>query len=250
MKNYNTPTGKKRSKNGQTGLYATLALSVAMLSLAGYFAYTQTKDSLEGQLDSSISIAESINSADNANANKSGIKKETTTTTTRTTTVTTKTTTTAKPVTTTTAAQPSQTQNNSSQPIIYPISSGDIINSFSNGELVKSTTTGIWQTHNGIDIAAAEGESVKSMTAGTVTKVELDALWGYCVTVDHGNGITARYCNLNEGVSVTEGTAVNAGTVIGAVGKSADIESMTPSHLHFEVMQNDDYIDPCKFIEQ
>ncbi len=249
MKNYNTPTGKKRGKNGQTGLYATLALSVAMLSLAGYFAYTQTKDSLEGQLDSSISIAESINSADNANANKSGVKKETTTTTTRVTTVTTKTTTTARPATTTTAAQPSRTENNSSQPIIYPIN-GNIINEFSNGELVKSTTTGIWQTHNGIDIEANEGDSVKSMTAGTVTKVDLDALWGYCVTVDHGNGITARYCNLNEGVSVTEGTPVNAGTVLGAVGKTADIESLTPSHLHFEVMQNDSYIDPCEFIEQ
>lgn len=247
MKNYNTQTGKKRSKNGQGGLYATLALSVAMLSLAGYFAYTQTKDSLEGQLDSSISIAESINSADNANISKNDVKKETTTT--RATTTTTRITTTAKPVTTTTAASAAQTENNSQQPVIYPVN-GEIINDFSHGELVKSTTTGIWQTHNGVDIEAAEGESVKAMTAGTVTKVYLDPLWGYCVTVDHGNGITARYCNLNEGVSVTEGSAVNAGTVLGAIGKSADIESSMPAHLHFEVMEYENYIDPSDLIGQ
>ncbi|MBQ7131625.1 MAG: M23 family metallopeptidase [Oscillospiraceae bacterium] len=242
MKNYSTQSGKKKA-HSQSGLYITLAASVLMLSVAGYFAYSQTKDSLEGQLDSSISLSESIN---NASIGKNNVKKDDaaqTTTTTRATTTRATTTTTAAATTT----APVQAESTAAQPFVYPVS-GDIINDFSDGELVKSTTTGIWQTHNGIDIAADEGAAVKSMTSGTVTAVELDPLWGYCVTIDHGNGISARYCNLSEGLSVTEGANVNAGTVLGTVGKSADIESSMPSHLHFEVMQHDSFTDPCQML--
>ena len=75
---------------------------------------------------------------------------------------------------------------------------GEILNPFSNFELVKSKTTGVWQTHNGVDISGNLGDEIKAMTSGTVIEVTEDALWGVCVTIDHGNGITARYCNLNK----------------------------------------------------
>ncbi len=241
MKNFGTQSGKKKT-HAQSGLYITLAASVLMLSAAGYFAYSQTKDSLEGQLDSSFSLSESVS---DANVSKNDIKKEDVSQTTS------KTTTTSRIVTTTTAIVTTAEQttadknveNTATQPFVYPVS-GDIINDFSNGELVKSATTGIWQTHNGIDIEAQEGTSVKSMTSGKVIEIELDPLWGYCVTIDHLNGISARYCNLAQGLNVTKGDEVNAGTVIGTVGKSADIESSLSSHLHFEVQNGDSYIDP------
>lgn len=126
---------------------------------------------------------------------------------------------------------------------------GEILNPFSNGELVKSTTTNVWATHNGVDIAAEMGEQVKCVTNGTVTDVGNDPLWGNYVTIDHGNGIESKYCNLNSTLTVKAGDEVSAGTVIGAVSDSAKIELAEQSHLHLEMKQNGEYINPITFID-
>ena len=135
----------------------------------------------------------------------------------------------------------------SADPPCYPLN-GEIIEDFSNGELVKSKTTGIWQTHNGIDIAAALGDTVCAVSSGVVRNIENDALWGVTVSIDHQNGMYSRYCNLNNGLTVSVGDKVQAGTVIGAVGDTADIESAMESHLHFELMQGEIYLNPVDYL--
>ena len=125
---------------------------------------------------------------------------------------------------------------------------GTVIQPFSGETLVKSETTGVWQTHNGTDYAASLGDSVCAVQKGVVTRIEEDALWGITVTIDHKNGVLTRSCGLNTGLSVAEGDAVEAGTVIGAVGNTADIESGIASHLHFEVIKNGDFIDPERYL--
>ncbi|MDE5792659.1 MAG: M23 family metallopeptidase [Oscillospiraceae bacterium] len=135
----------------------------------------------------------------------------------------------------------------SSKPACYPLQ-GEIIEPFSNGELVKSATTGVWQSHNGIDIAGTLGDTVCAMDSGVVQNIENHALWGVTVTIDHQNGIYSRYCNLNTGLTVNAGDKVEAGTVIGALGDTADIESALETHLHFEVLRGEIYIDPVAYI--
>ena len=126
---------------------------------------------------------------------------------------------------------------------------GDVLQPFSDGALVKSPTTGVWQTHNGVDLAAALGDSVKAIAGGIVSQVSEDALWGVTVTIDHKNGYITRYCNLGTGLSVSEGDTVEAGTVIGAVGNSADAENALEPHLHFEVLKNGKFVDPEELID-
>lgn len=126
---------------------------------------------------------------------------------------------------------------------------GGLLNPFSKGELVKSVTTGIWQTHNGADYAAALGTEVRCAADGTVTAVGKDALWGVCVSVLHGDGTVTRYCGLNEGLNVMAGQVLERGDVIGAVGATAESESLTEPHLHFEVRRNEAYIDPELFFQ-
>ena len=65
---------------------------------------------------------------------------------------------------------------------------GEILEAFSDGELVKSRTLSVWKTHDGIDIAAAQGENVKSICAGTVSEVTDDPMMGITVVIDHGSG--------------------------------------------------------------
>ncbi|MGN1133488.1 MAG: peptidoglycan DD-metalloendopeptidase family protein [Oscillospiraceae bacterium] len=133
------------------------------------------------------------------------------------------------------------------QPNVMPVN-GEIIKPFSNGELVKSETLGVWKTHDGVDIKAAAGTQVKSMNHGTVTKVWEDPLWGNCVIIDHGNGVEGYYYNLSKGITVIEGDTVDSGDVIGAVGDTATIEAAEPSHLHFALKRNGKWIDPISYI--
>ena len=132
-------------------------------------------------------------------------------------------------------------------PFVMPLK-GKIINPFSNGELVKSETLGYWETHDGVDIKGKVGKKVVAMTAGTVKKVIDDPLFGTEVIIDHGNNIEGHYYNLKKAVDVAEGDTVNSGEKIGAVGKTADVESKLPAHLHFGIKQNGKWIDPISFI--
>ncbi|MEG1869910.1 MAG: M23 family metallopeptidase, partial [Oscillospiraceae bacterium] len=63
-----------------------------------------------------------------------------------------------------------------------PISS-EITKNFSGDNLVKSTTLKEWRVHNGIDIAAKEGDTILSAFAGQVTKIYGDPMWGNVVEV-------------------------------------------------------------------
>ena len=125
---------------------------------------------------------------------------------------------------------------------------GEIINEFSDGELVKSRTLNVWKTHDGVDIAGALDEKVKSMSSGTVTKVYEDQMMGSCVVIEHGNGLEGYYCNLSKDIPVVEGQKVSAGTIVGMVGDTAESEISEPSHLHFAVKKNGEWIDPIALI--
>ncbi len=246
---------KRNSKsvlNGK-GFYIALALSVAMVGAACYFAYTQTADDITGQLQS-ISEASSDSEREAANV-QTDIPKPTSIQTEPVWADITEATTTENATENT--DEPEQNENVYSEAeetakpeerkLSMPLD-GEILNEFSNGELVKSNTTGAWQTHNGIDIKAAVGDPVVAADSGTVSEVKDDPLWGVTVSIDHGNGIISRYCNLNSGVTVQAGQEVSSGEEIGAVGDTADIETSEESHLHFEVTKNGSFEDPLKLM--
>lgn len=133
------------------------------------------------------------------------------------------------------------------QPNIMPVN-GDIIKPFSGGELVKDETLGVWRTHDGVDIKADVGTPVKAMNKGVVSEVKEDPLWGCCVIIDHGSGITGYYYSLSKALNVAAGDKVNAGQVIGTVGDTAECEAAELSHLHFGLKRDNSWIDPLEFI--
>ncbi len=242
---------KKNTKSilSGKGFYVALALSVAMVGVACYFAYTQTSNNISGKLKSSISSSESSSEKDVAEIH-TDIPKITLAPTTQQvikseTEVEAEVKVTEKPEES--SDESAETAKPEEKKLSMPIE-GEVLNEFSNGELVKSKTTGAWQTHNGVDIAAALGDVVTSSGSGTVVAIDNDPLWGITVTIDHGNGIITRYSNLNEGVTVQVGQEVGSGEEIGAVGETADIETSENSHLHFEVVKNGSFTNPIDII--
>lgn len=127
---------------------------------------------------------------------------------------------------------------------------GQILRDFSVEALSPDPTLGDWRTHGGLDIAAKEGLEVVAMCPGTVSAVYDDGLMGTTVVIDHGDGLTAVYCNLAQRPSVESGDAVETGTVIGTVGNTAIAESGLDSHLHLEVSLNGELVDPREFLPQ
>ena len=128
--------------------------------------------------------------------------------------------------------------------------SGDVLNAYSGENMVKSKTLGDWVLHTGTDLAASAGTPVKAVSAGTVSAVETDDLWGCTVTIEHTDGVISYYANLGDDIRVTTGQSVKLGDVIGTVGETADIERAEESHLHLGIKKDGEWVDPIAFIEE
>ena len=126
---------------------------------------------------------------------------------------------------------------------------GTILRDYSVETLSLDPTLGDWRTHGGLDIAAAQGVKVLSISAGTVEQVYTDGLMGTTVVVDHGGGLQSWYCNLAEEVLVEVGDSVDIGSELGAVGASALAEVGVDSHVHLETTLNGQPVDPRDYLK-
>lgn len=121
---------------------------------------------------------------------------------------------------------------------------GRILNAYSGDELVYNKTLGDWRTHNGIDYAAKQGETVESPVAGSVVLADSDGSWGPVVAVKDDAGRIWRLCGVAS-PKVKEGDTVAVGQPLGKVG-TVGCECAEESHIHLEVKQEDRYLDPAK----
>ena len=126
---------------------------------------------------------------------------------------------------------------------------GAVLRDYSVEALSLDPTMGDWRTHGGLDIAAAQGVKVLSISAGTVEQVYTDAMMGTTVVVDHGGGLQSWYCNLAEDVTVQAGDKVDIGSELGTVGSSAMAEVGVASHLHLETTLDGRPVDPRDYLK-
>ena len=132
--------------------------------------------------------------------------------------------------------------------VISPLD-GTTVTVFSTTELMYDETMADWRTHNGLDIQAAEGDSVKTAADGTVLSVKDDELMGTTVVIEHADGYTTQYSSLMAEPPVSEGQQVSAGDIIGCVGTTAAAESSMGAHLHFSVSKDGQIIDPGEYVK-
>lgn len=99
--------------------------------------------------------------------------------------------------------------------------------------------------HSGVDIDGfnQEGAPIVAARAGTVILAGWNGGYGNCVMIDHGDAVTL-YGHMN-GISVSAGQAVTAGTTVGGCGMTG---SATGIHLHFEIRINGSTVDPLPYL--
>ncbi len=130
----------------------------------------------------------------------------------------------AAPVTAAPAAPPARFR----WPLTGPIAEG-----FNSGEG--------GQGHNGIDIAAAQGEPVKAAANGIVIYSQYEkSRFGNLVIIDHGDRWHTAYGHMSR-IAAKKGASVRAGEVIGYVGATG---IATTPELHFEVRNRNKPVEP------
>lgn len=98
--------------------------------------------------------------------------------------------------------------------------------------------------HAGIDIVAPQGTPIATAASGTVAFAGWRKGYGNLVIIEHPDGRQTRYGHASK-LFVATGETVAAGQQIAAVGSTG---KSTGPHLHFEMRENDQAVNPLKFM--
>ena len=104
-------------------------------------------------------------------------------------------------------------------------------------------TLKVWLFHTGIDIGCAAGKDIVAAASGKVIMSQVYGGYGNCVMIDHGGGIVTLYGHASK-LLVSQGDTVKRGQTIALVGSTG---RSTGPHLHFEVRENGQYINPMSY---
>jgi murein DD-endopeptidase MepM/ murein hydrolase activator NlpD len=99
--------------------------------------------------------------------------------------------------------------------------------------------------HPGVDIAAPTGTPVMCALDGIVKSAGWDDVYGKLIVLEHSDSLSTIYGH-NDELLVKEGDYVAKGQVIARVGNTG---RSTAPHLHFEVLKNEEPIDPELFVK-
>jgi murein DD-endopeptidase MepM/ murein hydrolase activator NlpD len=99
---------------------------------------------------------------------------------------------------------------------------------------------GEWRQHKGVDYAAPEGTSIRSVGDGVVEFAGQQRGYGNVIEIKHSLDRSTVYAHLSS-VDVLQGQSIKQGMHIGAVGSTG---WATGPHLHFEFKQNGEQKDP------
>jgi len=100
--------------------------------------------------------------------------------------------------------------------------------------------------HYGVDIVANENEAIKAVLDGTVVIATWTTENGYVIQVQHRNNVLSVYKHCSV-LLKKAGETVKAGEPLAIVGNSG--ENTTGPHLHFELWDNGNPVNPAEYID-
>ncbi|MBI1965422.1 MAG: M23 family metallopeptidase [Betaproteobacteria bacterium] len=98
--------------------------------------------------------------------------------------------------------------------------------------------------HEGIDVVAETGTTIRAAAGGVVIYSDFHPQYGNMIEIDHGNDLVSRYAHASKRW-VRAGDVVLRGARIAEVGKTGRV---TGTHLHFEVRQRGAPVNPARFL--
>lgn len=99
--------------------------------------------------------------------------------------------------------------------------------------------------HKGIDIAGSYSTPIKATGDGTIISSSYERGYGYCVTINHGYGLSTKYAHCKSNLPFKVGVKVKRGDIIAYRGNSGN---STGPHLHYEVRLYGETKNPINYI--
>lgn len=94
--------------------------------------------------------------------------------------------------------------------------------------------------HYGYDLASTAGAGIEAANAGRVLFADQLGIYGNCVILDHGLGVSSLYAHLSR-IDVGLGDEVEKGAILGTSGATGLAGG---DHLHFAILVGQTYVDP------
>jgi murein DD-endopeptidase MepM/ murein hydrolase activator NlpD len=98
-------------------------------------------------------------------------------------------------------------------------------------------------THFGYDLASTQAAPVTATAAGRVLFADELGIYGNCVLLDHGLGVSSLYGHLSR-IDVAAGDRVEQGQALGLSGATGLAGG---DHLHFAILVGGTYVDPLEW---
>lgn len=130
---------------------------------------------------------------------------------------------------------------------VMPVDAATAIEDYTE-TLAYNSTLKRYEAHKAIDFFAEEGANVYAAYDGVISDVSTSLLTGTTITVNHGDGLYTVYNSLADGDRVFVGQTVRQGAKIGEVSVSNRQESALGAHLHFQVIENGESINPSRYL--
>ncbi len=133
------------------------------------------------------------------------------------------------------------TKTDSVNSMCLPLQNGTVTSEF--GARINPITDAS-EKHKGLDLSAPQGSSIYAAADGEVILAQKSSSYGNYIIIDHGGGLKTLYAHCSQ-LLIEKGDSVKKGQVIAKVGSTGQ---STRPHLHFEVILNEQYLNPSWLI--
>lgn len=215
----------------QISLVAVIIVSVTAIKFLGGDIYTDLKQWYIVNFDDDTDVNEVVNPENNQPEITENSEEEENQTEQSETVV--------LPTVTNTVLQSTNTDSVNS--MCLPLQNGTVTSEFG-GRI--NPITNVSEKHKGLDLSASEGSDIYAAADGEVILAQSSSSYGNYIIIDHGGGLKTLYAHCSK-LLTEKGDIVKKGQVIAKVGSTGQ---STRPHLHFEVILNEQNLNPSWLI--
>lgn len=129
-----------------------------------------------------------------------------------------------------------------------PLADCQVLHDYSRDEFLYNETMGWYETHKGVDLKSESSTDVLAAEAGEVVQLYTNNIEGTVIVIKHNDQFTSKYSSLDSNVAVKVGDKVKKGQKLGSVSNSAGEEFKSGAHLHFELLKDNNQINPNDYL--